>query len=224
MQIKDLNITYDKTPVIKDLTLTFEKGKIYAILAPSGAGKTTLFNAIAGLISPQSGKIDLEGERVGYIFQEPRLFPFMSILENTALFAPTHSPSAAQSAAEKHLARVGLEAWMDAKPDQLSIGMQQRVNIARALTNDAAILLCDEPTSALDVGTNDVILEILREEKDNKCILFCTHNLENALKLADEIYVFSSRPMSLLQKLPKEQATPQILESLLKKPTKNLHS
>lgn len=215
MKITNLCVQYQDTKIIDNVTLSLQKGTLTAILAPSGCGKTTLFDTISGLLTPHSGTIDLQGANVAYIFQEPRLFPFFNVLKNTTLFAPrANTPEENERRAKMYLSRMGLNNALDLYPSQLSIGMQQRVNIARALTNGAEVLLCDEPTSALDIENTRLILEILSEEKKEKCVLFATHNIQNAMQIADAIYVFAPNPMHLRRIFLKNEFDRKEIETL----------
>ncbi|PLJ77953.1 ABC transporter ATP-binding protein [Infirmifilum sp. SLHALR2] len=174
-----------------------------AILGPSGCGKTTLLRIIAGLEKPDSGVVEVQpaGARIGFIFQFPTLLPWMTVLENVAL--PLHvnglSWSEAKERARKYLTLVGLQSFEDFYPRELSGGMKQRVNVARALAIEPTILLMDEPFSALDPLT----AETLRSEildlwtwgvTTVRTIIMVTHSVDEAILMADRIVVLTARP------------------------------
>ncbi|QOJ78597.1 ABC transporter ATP-binding protein [Infirmifilum lucidum] len=174
-----------------------------AILGPSGCGKTTLLRIIAGLEKPDSGEVIVrqENARIGFIFQSPTLLPWMTVLENVALPLRVNGLSweEAKDRARKYLTLVGLQSFEDFYPRELSGGMKQRVNVARALAVEPAILLMDEPFSALDPLT----AETLRSEVLDlwmwgvttvKTIMMVTHSVDEAIFMADRIVVFTPRP------------------------------
>ncbi len=174
-----------------------------AILGPSGCGKTTLLRIIAGLEVPDSGEVIIrqKNARIGFIFQSPTLLPWMTVLENVALPLRVNGLSwkEAKDRARKYLSLVGLQSFEDFYPRELSGGMKQRVNIARALAVEPAILLMDEPFSALDPLT----AETLRSEVLDlwmwgvttvKTIIMVTHSVDEAIFMADRIVVFTPRP------------------------------
>ncbi|WP_018887179.1 ABC transporter ATP-binding protein [Paenibacillus massiliensis] len=205
-------------PVIQDLSLTVEPGQFVSIVGPSGSGKSTLFHMIGGLMTPQEGRIfmngaEVTGERghISYMPQQPALFPWLTTLDNVLMGqdnAPTQrnqdrAKSRAESRAEarRQLTEIGLEAFADAYPHMLSGGMQQRAAFLRALLSPQELMLLDEPFSALDAMTRSDMQSWLLHvwERHRRSVLFITHNIEEALLLSDRVYVLSARPATVLR-------------------------
>ena len=188
------------------IDLEVPDGEFVAIVGPSGCGKSTLLSLVAGLRLPSRGTVLCDGERitgpmprkVGMVFQEPNLLPWLSAVDNVAFpLKLRHEPKAERrDAAKRMLALTGLVGFEDKLPHQLSGGMKQRVSIARGLVQDPAVLLMDEPFAALDEQTRmllgDELLRIWSETR--KTVLFVTHSLNEAVYLADRVIVLSARP------------------------------
>lgn len=180
-------------------------GDFLCVVGPSGCGKTTLLNIVGGFERPTSGRALLDGKPIagpgrerGVVFQQGALFNWMSVLENVA-FGPRACGVAADKArqdARGLLDLVGLSAFANRYPYELSGGMQQRVGIARALANDPEVLLMDEPFAALDQQTRELLQEEIRNiwRRTGKTILWITHSIEEALFLATHIVVMTARP------------------------------
>jgi len=188
---------------VANIDLTVERGEIVALVGTSGCGKSTLLRMVGGLETPSAGTIDLDGRPVagprpdaGFVFQEPRLMPWLSVRDNVAFGLGKLSRAERASLADAALDRVGLAASAQALPRELSGGMAQRVALARALVTRPSVLLLDEPFSALDAFTRmslqDHLLEIWRD--DRPTMLFVTHDIEEALMLADRVVVMLGRP------------------------------
>jgi NitT/TauT family transport system ATP-binding protein len=185
--------------------LAFGRGEFICIVGPSGCGKTTLMQTLAGFLPPTTGMVSVGGQAVrgpgperGVVFQQAALFPWKTVAANAG-FGPAMRglPRAVQrERVEYWLHSVGLWEFRDRYPYELSGGMQQRLAIARALANEPEILLMDEPFGALDTHTkidmHDVLLKIW--EREQQTVLFVTHDLGEALTLADRIILFSARP------------------------------
>jgi ABC-type nitrate/sulfonate/bicarbonate transport system ATPase subunit len=187
------------------LDMTIEPGQFVCLAGPSGCGKTTLLRLIAGFMKPSEGTIKVSGERVarpaaerGVVFQQPTLFPWMSVRRNVELGPKLRgvAQSERRETADRYLDMVGLTDFGDRRPYELSGGMQQRCQIARVLTNDPDIVLMDEPFGALDALTRErlqnELLEIWRET--HKTILFITHSVDEAVFLGSRVMVMSPRP------------------------------
>ena len=200
--------------VLDDLSLTVGKGEFVAIVGPSGCGKSTLFHIIGGLLKPQAGRIlmqglDVTGQRgkISYMPQQPALLPWRTIEDNVVLageVSKTALPrTEAIAEARQWLASVGLAGFERAYPHMLSGGMQQRVAFLRALLSPQELMLLDEPFSALDALTRSDMQRWLLEiwEQNRRSVLFITHNIEEALLLADRVYVLSNRPATVLQEV-----------------------
>jgi ABC-type nitrate/sulfonate/bicarbonate transport system ATPase subunit len=193
--------------VLHDISFDVPRGEIVAILGPSGSGKSTLLNLAAGLIQPDRGRVILMGRnttdavdwsRVGYMFQDDRLLPWRVAQSNVALALEAGPMAAAERRERAHngLALVGLADFAKAYPHQLSGGMRSRVALARSLVTEPDILLMDEPFSRLDAQTRGTMhRELLRiQDLRHMSILFVTHDVEEAVVLADQIVVLSARP------------------------------
>lgn len=230
VQVSALNIRLGQGrgmfTVIEDLNLEVTPGSFVCILGPSGCGKSTLLGALAGHLSPQSGELAVDGERVigpsparGMVFQQHTLLPWRSIIDNVAFGlkmqgVPKHERYAL---AREMLNLVGLEGVEDLWPKALSGGMQQRVEIARVLINRPRILLMDEPFGALDAQTRLRMQELLMSiwEQLRTTVIFVTHDIDEALFLADRVLVMSARPGRFIEDVTLDFVRPRHPESLL---------
>jgi NitT/TauT family transport system ATP-binding protein/sulfonate transport system ATP-binding protein len=193
------------TVALQPTDLEVADNDFIAILGPSGCGKSTLLRIVAGLDRPTSGRVLLDGRPVtgpgperGMVFQSYTLFPWLTVAQNIA-FGPRERgvPRADQEAlVARYLARMGLQGFEHHYPRMLSGGMQQRTALARALANDPSILLLDEPFGALDNQTRALMQELLLGvwEADRKTVLFVTHDIEEAVFMANRVAVMSARP------------------------------
>lgn len=193
VEIKGLIKNYDSTEVFGGLNLTVKANNVTVIMGASGSGKTTLLNCIAGL-TPYDGEISgVNG--ASFVFQEDRLVPFMSVYENLD-FTLQKSVNKAERK-EKILAMiksVGLEDKINSVPDELSGGQKKRVSLARAFLSDSNLILMDEPLNSLDLGLKIKIAQLIETltEKYNKTVIFVTHDIDEALTIADEIVVIGN--------------------------------
>lgn len=192
-------------PVIADLSMTLRKGEIVSIVGPSGCGKTTLLNTLCGLLAPDAGRIRWHGrqvsgqpQNVGYMLQKDLLLPWRTALGNTMLGLEIRGVAAAEAEDRSRamLDQLGLHGFADHYPSTLSGGMRQRVALARTLVNDPDVLLLDEPFAALDFQTkllieNDMV-DLVR--KGGRSMLLITHDIEEAVSLADRVVVLTRRP------------------------------
>ena len=207
VELKDVCIAYGETSILKSINLTVKKGEFIAIVGFSGSGKTTLISAIAGLIKANSGEVLKQGKPItapgpdrGVVFQNYSLMPWLTVYENVALAVDEifkHWPAAQRKAhTEKYVRMVNLGAAMTKKPAELSGGMRQRVNVARALAANPDILLLDEPLSALDALTRgnlqDEILQIWEQEK--KTVIMITNDVDEAIYMADRVIALNPGP------------------------------
>jgi sulfonate transport system ATP-binding protein len=203
LQIRHISKRFEDFAALRDIELAVDRGEIVGIVGTSGCGKSTLLRIVAGLERPSSGSVTLdsvavEGPRpeVGLVFQEPRLMPWLSVRDNVEFALVRRPREQRRPLADAALARVGLGAFADALPQQLSGGMAQRAAIARALVARPAVLLLDEPFSALDAFTRfslqDHLLDIWRA--DQPTMLFVTHDIEEALVLSDRVVVMHAKP------------------------------
>ncbi|MCC6455356.1 MAG: ABC transporter ATP-binding protein [Caldilineaceae bacterium] len=186
-----------------------------AIVGPSGCGKSTLLHIIAGLDSDYLGELEwhTDNSRIGYLFQQPRLLPWMNIAQNVAFVLEPrgHSRSEATETAMQYLKLVGLEGFEQSYPTQLSGGMQQRAAMARALAMEPEVMLMDEPLGSLDELTaRRMRAELLRLFEDRpRTVLFITHNVTEAAFLADQVIVMSGRPGRVTAQIPVDLPKPR---------------
>jgi NitT/TauT family transport system ATP-binding protein len=198
-----------RTDVLRDVSFGVAPGEVACVVGPSGCGKSTLLSLAAGLQRPTSGAVIWRGSPVrmgpnhelGMAFQQPGLFPWMSVRQNVAIGLTTrgHSKHDAGKVADEFLEKVGLGDFRDAYPNQLSGGMAQRVGIARALALRPKLLLMDEPFASVDAFTR---LKLQQEFKallksDRHAVLFVTHDVSEAILLGDVIVVMSPRPATI---------------------------
>lgn len=229
VEIKNITRIFRKedapeTLAVDNVSLYVDDKEFVCFLGPSGCGKTTLLRIIAGLDTPDSGEIILDGTRItipdskrGMVFQEYSLFPWRNVTENI-IFGPEMKGVARKKAiqdAEKYLELVGLTQFKDSFPYELSGGMRQRVAIARALANEPEVLLMDEPFGALDAQTRNSLQHQLLEiwNKKHITILFVTHSVDEAVFLADRIVVMTARPGKIKEIIKVDLPRPRIRTS-----------
>ena len=193
--------------------LTIELGEFLTIIGPSDCGKTTLLRIMASLVPPDEGEVIVEGEAVSepgieraMVFQTFGLFPWKTVIDNVVFPLSVRKLPAAEAReiAMKHIERVGLEKFIDAYPHQLSGGMQQRVGLARALSTGADVLLMDEPFGAIDAQTRELMQEELMRiwQEEKKTVVFITHDLDEAVMLADRVLLMSRGPGRVREIIP----------------------
>ncbi|NJN87422.1 MAG: ABC transporter ATP-binding protein [Leptolyngbyaceae cyanobacterium SL_7_1] len=214
--------TRNGSPIValKDINLHVEGGEFVCAVGASGSGKSTLLRLIAGLDRPTSGEVRVDGVRVtgpgadrGMVFQNYSLYPWMTVMENVAFGLKLRGMAAQQQqqAAAYYLEVVGLTKFAKSLPKELSGGMKQRVAIARALASQPKILLMDEPFGALDVQTKEIMQQFLLEvwRRTQTSIFMITHDVEEAVFLAQRIYVLTAHPgtvqREILIDLPSER-------------------
>jgi NitT/TauT family transport system ATP-binding protein len=199
------------------VSLGVQDGEFVCIIGASGCGKSTLLNLVAGLDQPTGGQIDTGGRRVGLMFQEPALFPWLTAGRNVELALRARGVRRAERREKTAalLETVRLGGFGDKRPHELSGGMRQRVAMARALAQDADVLLMDEPFGALDAMTRD----LLHDELERICaertitVLFVTHNVREAARLGDRIIVLSSRPGRVIGEYTMPRTGPRRIDS-----------
>jgi len=204
---------------IDDFSLAVNAGEFVCVVGPSGCGKSTLLRIVAGLQRPTRGTVQFEGPHAargasgGLVVQEHGTFPWMTVTDNVAF--GLEMAGMARTERREHaaawLARVGLASFGEHLPHELSVGMRQRIGIARAMATDAPLLLMDEPFGALDALTRrhmqDELLAIW--QNDRRTVLFVTHDIDEAVRLADRIVVMSARPGRLVAEIPVPLARPR---------------
>jgi len=196
---------------LRSINLTVVPGEFLCVVGPSGCGKTTLLNILAGLEEPTSGQVSFDFPRRdlpqrSVVFQEQGVFPWMSVLDNAAfgLRARGVPQRERQETAERVLRDVGLAGFEHVYPHQLSGGMRQRVNLARAFANDPQLLLMDEPFANLDEQTKLILQDDLLQvwEGSRKTVVFITHSVDEAIRVADRILVMTARPGRVKADIP----------------------
>ena len=234
IDVRDVTIAFERdggelVPAVDRVSFQVRRGEFICLLGPSGCGKSTLLNAVAGFETPYEGEVVVADKVVtgpgpdrGVVFQQPRLFPWKSVRANVA-----HGPrmagksrAEARAIADELIEMVGLSRSADALPHTLSGGMQQRVAIARALANRPNILLMDEPFGALDAQTRTVMQESLLRlwAQLDTTILFVTHDIDEAVLLADRVLVMSAGPGRIVRDLAVQLPRPRTIETTLGAP------
>src|SRR2546428_568864 len=230
LRIKDVTVTFQRrrggsVVAVDRLDLVVRDKEFVCIVGPSGCGKSTLLRVIAGLARPSSGDVVLNVARVGgpgadrgMVFQSYTLFPWLTVQGNVE-FGPRlsrHPPELCARIARRYIDLVGLSGFEHAYPKELSGGMMQRAAIARALANDPEILLMDEPFGALDAQTRTLMQELLLSiwEQTHKTVLFVTHDIEEAVLLADRVYVMTARPGRIKREIKVSLPRPRTVEVL----------
>jgi NitT/TauT family transport system ATP-binding protein len=199
------------------VSLTIGQGEFVCLLGASGCGKSTLLSLVAGLDQVSGGALDIGGRHVSLMFQEPALFPWLSVAGNVELPMRLRGVGRAerkQRAAEL-LEVVRLRGFDDKRPHELSGGMRQRVALARALAQDADILLMDEPFGALDAMTRDILHDELERiwREQELTVLFVTHNVREAVRLGDRVILLSSRPGRVIEEFGVKHERPRRIDS-----------
>jgi len=207
---------------LDDTSISVASEEFVCIVGPSGCGKTTLLKIIAGLLQPTSGEVSMQSSRTNgklqnaLVFQEHGLFPWMSVLENVGLGLQFHGVERRDREARSmvFIEQFGLSAFAGNFPHELSVGMRQRVSLARAFVMDTDVLLMDEPFASLDALTKVVLQEeLLRIWKDHrKQVIYVTHDIEEALLLGDRVLVMSGRPGSIREEIKVPLARPRNLQ------------
>ncbi|MGH7487854.1 MAG: ABC transporter ATP-binding protein, partial [bacterium] len=218
VELIDVSKTYrtrrgEQLVALSDTSLTVRPGEFVTIVGPSGCGKTTLLNIVGGLIEASTGAVMLDGAPenprrqadIGFMFQEPTLLLWRSVLQNVLLPVEIRRRAIAEyePRARELIGLLGLSGFENAYPHELSGGMQQRVAIARSLVLDSPLLLMDEPFSALDAFTRERLAHelLLIWDRNRKTVLFVTHNITEAVFLADRVVVMGPRPGRIIAEL-----------------------
>ncbi|WIJ25817.1 ABC transporter ATP-binding protein [Devosia sp. RR2S18] len=210
----------------RDISMDIPRGQFVCLVGPSGCGKTTMLQMLAGLLSPSGGEILVDGAPVsgpgpdrGVVFQKDSVFPWMSVIDNVEYGLKSRGVPAAErrERARRYLASVGLSEVENAWPRELSGGMLKRVAIATVFANGSRVLLLDEPFGALDYVTkhqlHDVLLSLWAEDGEHRTVVFVTHDIDEALLLADRVLVFKSGDVAA--DLAVNSARPRSTDSLL---------
>lgn len=217
LELKNISLSYHsmtgETKALSNISFQVKEGEFIAIVGPSGCGKSTLLSIISGLLSPEMGEVLLHGlplasqkNRVGYMLQKDHLFEWRTVLSNVSLGLEIQRNLTPENKIkiQKMLDMYGLGAFKDARPSQLSGGMRQRAALIRTLALEPELLLLDEPFSALDYQTrlfvSDDISNIIKKEK--KTVILVTHDLSEAISMADRVVILTQRPARVKEILP----------------------
>ena len=222
LTITGLDKSFGELKVLEDIKLAVAPGEFVSLVGPSGCGKTTLLRIVAGLEGSDRGEIHIDGRRVsrpgidrGFVFQADALLPWRTVLGNASIGLEINGTRGAEarSRTQALLRLVGLRGFEAYYPRQLSGGMRQRVNLARALAVDPEVLLMDEPFSALDAQTREIMQTELTRiwSSGRKTVLFITHQIDEAVYLSDRVVVFSRRPGRVSDVVPVDLPRPRAL-------------
>jgi ABC-type nitrate/sulfonate/bicarbonate transport system ATPase subunit len=231
LQAEHLHVAYTRDgkrlPVLEDINLSVTEGEFICLLGPSGCGKSTLLSTMVGFLTPSSGVVKIDGEVVKgpdprriFVFQERGVFPWLTVEGNIAFGLFRLSAEERRTRVDHYVKMVGLEGFEKSYPSALSGGMKQRLEVARALAVNPDMLFLDEPFGALDSITRLTMrAELLRIwEAERKTIIFVTHDIDEAVQLADRVVVMSARPATIQQIVdidiphPRDISSPRYLE------------
>jgi len=203
VEVKNIGMTYGNVRVLENIDLSVQAGEFVCLLGPSGCGKSTLLNIVGGFVTPLEGSVSIDGERVNgpdprriFVFQERGVFPWLTVEENIGFGLFRESEKEKRERIQYYVNLVGLRGFEKSYPRELSGGMKQRLEVARALAVNPDVLYLDEPFGALDSITRlQMRRELLRIwHAERKTILFVTHDIEESVQLADRVVVLSARP------------------------------
>jgi NitT/TauT family transport system ATP-binding protein len=222
VEISNLSMRFGTTDVLRDINLSVREGEFVCILGPSGCGKSTLLNIVGGFIQPSAGTAAIDGVPVTrpdprriFVFQERGVFPWLTVDENVAFGLFRLSEAEKRDRVTRYVQLVGLAGFENAYPRELSGGMKQRLEVARALAVHPDVLYLDEPFGALDSITRlQMRRELLRIwQAEKKTILFVTHDIEESVQLADRVVIMSARPGRIRRILDIDIAHPRDLSA-----------
>src|SRR6056297_2939618 len=203
IKINRLKKNYKNKKIFSDFNMNIEPCDITCILGPSGVGKTTLFNVISGLTDYEDGEIiGIDQKNISYLFQEPRLIPWLTVYENIDIILKNIFPDKKrEDVINYYLNMVGIIDYAYKKPEELSGGMKQRLAIARTFAYPSTLLLMDEPFQGLDIKLKNSIIESFLKlwKEDNRTVIFITHDIDEALRISDQIYIIQDNPVKISQ-------------------------
>lgn len=216
IEVDNLRVVFgngdDEVTAIRDLSFTVNAGEFVCLLGTSGCGKTTILNVLAGFIPPTEGEARLDGQQLGapspdrgMVFQRHALFPWKTVRQNVEFGLKARGMPASDrlERAREHIGLVGLTGFEDSYPAELSGGMEQRVGLARTLAIDPLVLLMDEPFGSLDAQTRLTMQELLLGiwDRSHKTVVFVTHDVDEAILLADRILILTARPARVKEEI-----------------------
>ena len=215
-----------ETVALADVSMTIDKSEFACILGPSGCGKSTILNLVAGFEQPNGGAVLIDGRPItapdrsrGMVFQQPLLFPWLNVIDNITFGPRMAGAPAEQYAAQaaRYVQLMGLTGFEKHYPYELSGGMQQRVALARAWISEPELFLMDEPFGALDAQTRLMMQELLLRvwERSRTTVMFVTHDIDEALFLADRIFIMTARPGRIKENLVVDFARPRNYETII---------
>ena len=220
LEVKNISKSFDEKPVLKDVSIELNRGELVCLLGVSGGGKTTLFNVISGLLSPDNGQVLLDGEditnqsgHISYMLQKDLLLPYRTIEDNAALplLLKGEKKKNARNKVSPLFEQFGLEGTQKKYPSQLSGGMRQRAALLRTYMFSKDVALLDEPFSALDTLTKSAMhkwyLDVM--EKIQLSTLFITHDIDEAILLSDRIYLLTGKPGTLTKEIVIKESKPR---------------
>lgn len=227
LKAENITVAYENEPVIENINLSLEKGEIVSILGASGCGKTTFFNAVAGLSPVDAGKVYLDGEDitgktgvVSYMLQKDLLLPHYTIIDNVSLplVMKGEKKKSARKKASEYFELFGLSGYENKYPSELSGGMRQRAALMRTYLTGNDVILLDEPFSALDTITKSAMhnwyLDIMK--KIGLSTVFVTHDIDEAILLSDKVYILSGKPGKITDEikidLPKPRSNEEVTD------------
>lgn len=201
ISIKNINKRFNERVIFNDFNIDFYKNKVNCIIGKSGCGKSTLLNIISGIIPNDDGNFEtIDKYGISYIFQDDRLIDWLTVGENISLIVKKIYPKQkTKELCDKYLDLVGIKEYKNYYPQMLSGGLRQRVNIARAFIYPSKIVIMDEPFKSIDVINKKIIMNNFKKilEKEERTVLFVTHDIEEAILLSDKIYVLGNSPVKI---------------------------
>ena len=201
ISVKNINKKFNEKVVFKDFNIDFYKNEVNCIIGKSGCGKSTLLNIISGIIpNDKDGFETIEKYGVSYIFQDDRLIDWLTVSENISLVVKKlYNKKISEELCDKYLDLVGIKEYKNYYPQMLSGGLRQRVNIARDFIYPSKIIIMDEPFKSIDVINKEIIMNNFKQilEREERTVLFVTHDIEEAILLSDKIYVLGNSPIEI---------------------------
>ena len=201
ISIKNINKKFNDKIIFKNFHIDFYKNQVNCIIGKSGCGKSTLLNIISGIIPNDDKEFKtIENQEISYIFQDDRLIDWLTVEENIKLVVKKmYNKQKCRELCDKYLDLVGIKEYKNYYPQMLSGGLRQRVNIARAFIYPSKIIIMDEPFKSIDIINKDIIINNLKKilEKEQRTVLFVTHDIDEALLLSDKVYVLGNSPVEI---------------------------